>query len=110
MKIPPKRIIEEFFLIYELKGAQRAVNYLTKYYGIRRMKLIVDGRRVGNGYEAEYFEGTATFTKRGFKKGNVLHELYHHLVYTCEWETDENKEEGHANHFAREILKTIRRN
>ena len=47
--LPSKRIYEEFRLIYELKGAQRAVNLLARYYGIRRMKIVVDGRRVGNG-------------------------------------------------------------
>ena len=49
MKLPPKKIIREFFPIYESEGVQRALNFLTKYYGIRRIKIVVDGRRVGFG-------------------------------------------------------------
>ncbi len=51
--IPSKRVVEEFLLTYELKGCQKAVNVLTRYYGIRRMKIVVNGRRVGNGDEGD---------------------------------------------------------
>jgi hypothetical protein len=30
--IPSKRVIEKFLLTYELKGCQKAVNFLTEYY------------------------------------------------------------------------------
>ena len=46
IRMPSKKVCEKFHLTYELKGAQKAVNILTEYYGIRRMKIIVDGRRV----------------------------------------------------------------
>jgi hypothetical protein len=51
---PSKKICEEFRLSYELKGAQNAINFLSNYYGIRRMKIIVDGRKVGNNNDAVY--------------------------------------------------------
>jgi len=105
IRIPSKKICEKFHLTYELNGAQKGVNILTKYYGIRRVKMVVDGRRVGNGYEAEYFEGKAIFTKRGFKKINVLHELYHHLVESYGLEMPRRQEERLARVFTSEIMK-----
>ena len=36
--IPSKRVCEEFRLIYELQGAQKAINFLARYYKIRRKK------------------------------------------------------------------------
>jgi hypothetical protein len=102
--IPSKSAIEEFLLTYELKGCQRAINLLTKYYGIRRMKIIVDGRRVGNGDEACYYENKAYFTRRGLNKRNVLHELYHHLAYVNDWDMSERKEEVQANEYTRKVL------
>jgi hypothetical protein len=68
-------------LIYELKGAQKAVDFLTKYYRIRGMKKVLDDHKVGCRGEACYYRNKAFFTKRGLNKRNVLHELYHHLVY-----------------------------
>lgn len=52
--IPSKKVCEEFLLTYEMKGCQKALNLLSEYYGIRRMKNVVEGRRVGNGDEACY--------------------------------------------------------
>jgi hypothetical protein len=103
--IPRKKIREKFLLTYELKGAQEAVNLLTRYYGIRRMKIILDGKRVGNEDEACYFSNKAFFTRRGLNKRNVLHELYHHIVEAYELEISERMEERLANRFVREILK-----
>jgi len=80
IRIPRKRIREKFHLTYELKGCQKAVDFLTEYYGVRRMRIILNGRKVGNRDDACYFENKAYFTKRGLKKRTVLHELYHHLV------------------------------
>jgi len=80
IRIPHKRIREKFILKYDLEGCQKAVNFLTQYYSVRRMKIILNGKKVGNGYIAYYFENKAYFTKRGLKKRTALHELYHHLV------------------------------
>lgn len=80
INIPPKKIREKFNLTYELRGCKKAVNLLTKYYGVRRMKIILNGKKVSRGHRAHYFENKAYFTKRGLKKRTVLHELYHHLV------------------------------
>ena len=103
--IPSKKVCEKFHLTYELKGAQKGVDVLAKYYGIRRMKIGLDGRRVGNGSEACYDHYVAYFTKRGLNKRNVLHEFYHHLAYVYDWDITERAEEREANRYARIILK-----
>ena len=105
IRIPSKKVCREFHLTYELKGAQRGVDVLIEYYGIPRMKIVVDGRKVCRGNEADYFEGIACFTRKGLKKRNVLHELYHHVVESKELEMTEKKEEKEANRFVREVLK-----
>jgi len=108
IRIPSKKVCEEFLLIYELYGCQKAVNYLTKHYGIRRMKIIVDGRRVGNGYLCQYWENKSYFTKKNLSKRNVLHELYHHIVECYRLDMSEKMEEKEANRFAREVLSKAR--
>ena len=105
IRIPPKRIRERFILIYELKGCQRAVDFLTKFYGIRRMKIVLDGRKVGNGDVACYFENRAYFTKRGLTKRTVLHEFYHHLVSANDQDIPNRIEEREANGYARKFLR-----
>lgn len=57
------------------------------------MKIIVDGRRAGNGDEACYDRNVAYFTKRSVKKFNILHEFYHHLVSVYHIEISESGEE-----------------
>ena len=61
--IPSKKVIEEFSLIYELKGCRRAVTFLTRHYGIRRMKIVLNGRKVGNDCDASYDRNVAYFEK-----------------------------------------------
>lgn len=57
---------------------------MTEYYGVKRMKIVLDGERVGkrkaNGWVACYLENRAYFTKKGLTKLTILHELYHHLI------------------------------
>jgi hypothetical protein len=105
IRIPSKKVCERFHLTYELKGAQRGVDVLTEYYGVERMKIILDGRKVGKGNVADYFENIACFTKKGLKKRNVLHELYHHIVENKELNMPEKKEERLASLFVREVMK-----
>ena len=105
IRMPSKKVCKRFHLTYELKGAQKGADVLTVYYGIPRMKIILDGRKVGRGNDADYFEGIACFTKKGLKKRNVLHELYHHIVENKELEMSERKEEREAGAFVREVLK-----
>jgi len=110
IRIPSKKVCEEFRLIYELEGCQKAVNFLTKYYRIRRMMILVDGRRVmrtktHKTYLAHYYRNRAYFTRRGMNKRNVLHELYHHLVDVKGIEMPRWKEEREANLFVREVMK-----
>ena len=73
------------------------------------MKIIVDGRRVGNKYVAEYYQNKAYFTKKALNKRNVLHELYHHIVEAYEMDISERKEEMEARRFVREIFKQSQR-
>ncbi len=103
IRIPSKKACEKFHLTYELKGAQKGVDFLTEYYGVRRMKIILDGRKVRRGGEALYFENKAYFTKKGLKKRNVLHELYHHFVFVSNLEIPERLEEKEANCFSRAL-------
>ena len=103
--VPPKKVCEEFYLTYELKGAQKAVDLLSRYYGIRRMKIIVNGRMVGKGNEACYYECTAYFKKMGLNKRNVLHEFYHHFAKFYNLDLSDSKEERNANRYSRMLLK-----
>ena len=99
--IPSKRVREEFSLVYELRGAQKAVDYLAKHYKVRRMKIVVDGRRVGRKYLAIYEDNVSYFKKRSLKKKIVLHEFYHHLAYN---EVVSSKgEERKADKYARKM-------
>ena len=63
IRVPPKRIRENFLIIYELQGYQRAVYFLTEYYGIRRMKIILNGKKVGKTCVARYENKIATSKK-----------------------------------------------
>jgi hypothetical protein len=69
------------------------------------MKIVLNGRKVGNGDSACYFENKAYFTKRGLNKRTVLHELYHHLANTKGLELSEKMEEKNANRYTSEFLK-----
>jgi hypothetical protein len=68
------------------------------------MRIVLNGRKVGNRYIAYYFQNRAYFTKRGLTKRTVLHELYHHLVYVNGLEMPKTKEERAANQYARDFL------
>jgi hypothetical protein len=105
VRVPSKRVLERFRLTYELEGAQKGTDVLTKYYRIPKMKIVLNGRRVMRGCDCDYFNDVACFTKRGLNRQNVLHELYHHIVDNRELEIPEKKEEREANRFAREIIK-----
>ena len=61
IRVPRKKVCEKFLFLYELEGCQKAIDFLTEYYGVRRMKIILDGRKVGNGLGACYFENKAYF-------------------------------------------------
>ena len=105
IRIPRKKVREEFRLIYESHGAQKALNYLSEYYGIRKMRIVLNGKKVGRGCEAEYFSNKAFFTKKGLNRENVLHEFYHHLVEKKGLDLPERVEEKQAKGYAREFVK-----
>lgn len=105
IRVPSKKVCKRFHLIYEMKGAQKGVDVLTEYYGIRKMKIVLDGRKVMKGYPCDYFEDIACFTKKGLNKRNVLHELFHHIVNNKELEIPEKKEEREASRFEREVMR-----
>jgi hypothetical protein len=68
------------------------------------MKIVLNGRKVGNEDIAVYFENKAYFTKRGLNKRTILHELYHHLVYVNGLDMRKTTEERAANSYARDFL------
>lgn len=105
IRIPPKRIREKFLIVYELDGAKKAVNFLTEYYGVRGMKIVVDGRRVPKGYSGLYSNRKAYFTRRGLRRRIVLHECYHHLAKEKGLELPLNVEERQACTYASEFLR-----
>jgi hypothetical protein len=108
--IPPKRIREEFRLTYELKGAQKAVDFLSRYYGIRRMKIVVDGRSVGKrSWKAcyNYETRTAYFKRKNLDRRNVMHELFHHVVFSYNLNLSKSREEREAEEYANRILKGV---
>jgi hypothetical protein len=105
IRVPPKRIREQFLIIYELEGCRKAADFLTEYYSVGRMAIILNGRKVGNGFIAQYFENKATFTKMGLKKRVVLHELYHHLVKEKGVELADRLEERQAISYASQFLR-----
>jgi hypothetical protein len=105
IRIPSKKVCESFLLTYELEGCQKAVDFLARHYQVRRMRIIVDGRRAGRRNRACYFENRAFFTKKGLNKRFVLHEFYHHLVDTKGWELPSGIEEKDACNYEREFLR-----
>jgi len=107
IRIPPKRIREKFLILYELQGCQKAVNFLTEYYGVRRMRIILDGRRVPKKCCGVYFKNKACFKREGLKRRVVLHEIFHHLVETKGLELPIRGEEKEANNYARAFLKRL---
>jgi hypothetical protein len=104
VKLPPPRIREKFLIIYELEGCQKAVNYLSKYYSVRRMKIFYNGRKVGKWCLGLYLKNCAYFKKEGLTKKIILHEFYHHLIETSGIEISIAVEERQANNFSKKFL------
>jgi hypothetical protein len=69
------------------------------------MRIILNGRKVGKSCIAYYLEKSAYFKKEGLRKRVVLHELYHHLVDSNDFELPTKTEEREANNYAKEFLK-----
>ena len=105
LRVPCGRIRAEFHLTYEMQGCQRAVDYLCKYYRVRRMRIVLDGKRTGKTCVAFYENNKAVFRKSSLNKQNVTHEFFHHLVNCKRLSMAEREEEKEANAFAREFLK-----
>ena len=76
----------------------------AKYSGVRRMKIKLNGRKVGDRCFASYFQNRAYFTKKGLTKRTVLHEFYYHLAYAYDLDLLERTEERAANGYARNFL------
>ena len=108
LRVPNRKVREEFLLIYELSGAQRAIDYLSKHYEVKRMKIVLNGKKLGRNCEAFYFEGKAYFSKRSLKKKYVLHEFFHHLASVKGLELSEREEEKEANNYAKNFLNQTR--
>lgn len=109
VRLPSKRVQERFLILYELKGCQKAADFLTEYYGVRRMRIVLDGRRVPKRNCGLYFKNRAYFTREGLKKRIVLHELYHHLVNVKGYELQGRIEEKEANSYSGDFLRKSKR-
>jgi hypothetical protein len=68
------------------------------------MKMALNGRKVGIGDIAVYFENKAYFTKKGFTKRIILHELYHHIFYAYGLDMPSSKEEKAVNSYVKDFL------
>jgi hypothetical protein len=105
VKLPPKRVRERFLIVYELKGCQKAVNFLTEHYEVRKMRIVLDSKKVGNNYWGFYEKSTAYFKKNGLRNQIVFHELYHHIVEVSSLEMTRRTEEKEANAYTKRFLK-----
>jgi len=65
------------------------------------MRIVLNGKKVGRGCEADYFSNKAFFTKKGLNRRTVLHEFYHHLFETKGIEMPDNIEKKEANCYSR---------
>jgi len=65
IKVPSRKVRERFHLVYELEGCKKAVDFLTKHYRVRPMRIVLNGRKVGNGDVAVYFQNRSLFHKKG---------------------------------------------
>jgi hypothetical protein len=101
VKLPAKRVRAKFNVVYELQGAQKGVNFLTRYYRVRRLRIAVDRRRVPRKCGGVYLKNIACFTREDLKKRVILHELYHHLVETKGHDLQSRLEEKEANSYSR---------
>jgi hypothetical protein len=106
VKLPPKKVREKSLILYELEGCQKAANYLTKYYGVRKMQIFLNSKKVKKDCVGTYFQNRAYFTKEGLDKRKVLHELYHHLIESNNFELPLKTEEKKANNFAKQFLRS----
>jgi hypothetical protein len=105
LRFPSKNACERFHLTYELQGAQKGANVLTRFYRVRSVKIVVDGRRVYKAYSAEYLRNRAYFKRREIRKRLVLHELFHHIVEAKGLTMPLYEEERRADEFARKVLR-----
>jgi hypothetical protein len=105
IRVPRKKVRKQFLIIYELEGCQKAVNFLSEYYGVKRMRVVLNGKKLGRNCEAFYFQNKAYFSKKSLKKRNVLHEFYHFLIESKGLEIPERVEESDANRFAKHFLR-----
>jgi hypothetical protein len=107
IRVPSGRICESFHLTYEPKGAQKGADVLTEYNTVRRMRIVLDGRKVNKKFLAEYRKSNGYFKKRGLTRRLVLHELYHHLVALKGLKTKRTNEEIEVDRFARQIMRRL---
>jgi len=109
IKLPSKRIRDKFLIIYELKGCQKASDFLTEYYGVGRMRIILNDRKFGRGkskkWLAYYSENEAYFKRKGLNRRIVLHELFHHLIDEKGIDLPLGTEEKQANNYAKSFNK-----
>jgi len=103
VRVTRKRIRERFLLTYELWDARGQQTFCPEYYGVGRMTIVFDGRKVGSRWAVCYLENRAYFKKKGLKRRTALHELYHHLAYSKGVDEPYRIEEKEANNYAKKF-------
>jgi hypothetical protein len=68
VKLWPKKVRAKFLIVYELNGCQKAVNFLSNYYKVTKLKIILNGRKVGNNYVGCYVDNKAYLKKEWSKR------------------------------------------
>lgn len=105
---PPKEVCRDFLWLYKYVGMQEACNLLTGYYGIRKMKVVTDSKKVKKkiGRKRWYACYCPDERKAYFKRSrrrDVLHEMFHHIVEVKKLKMEKNEDRA-ADSFTKEIL------
>jgi hypothetical protein len=89
LRLPPREICAEFVRLCRVKTAQAALDMISKVYGVAPMQAVFQHRfpikdMVCENALAVYYSDamTAYFRPEGTTMRTILHEFYHHLVYS----------------------------
>ncbi|HSV48935.1 MAG TPA: hypothetical protein VLH35_01350 [Candidatus Acidoferrales bacterium] len=105
IKLPPQKVRHQFVLMYEFQGCQKATDFLSKYYKVKKTKIHYKTKSLTKHSIAWYCQNKTYLTKEGLKKRVVLHEFYHHLIYCKDIELLLREEERQARQYSRDFLR-----
>lgn len=104
--IPPKSVCIDVLSMLGVGNYKGMMRLLSDYYGISRLQLFHDPKKVPDGAIACYVrqEGIAYSKNPTINEKTVLHEFFHHLVTLNVVVIDEEDEEVLANKYAKIFL------